>query len=90
MRTLLLTTAAFAALVMIAPIGNAHANATFAPCEGKVVTFAGQHYDMDADSSLRRCATQGDLRGSSLADPRAAARRARANYLWCVEQGWCK
>ena len=89
MRTLFLTTAAFAALVMIAPIGNAHANATFAPCEGKVVTIAGQHFDMDVDS-LRRCATPADLRGSSPADPRAAARRARANYLWCVENGWCK
>ena len=89
MKTLFLTTAAFAALVMVAPVGSAHANATFAPCEGKVVTIAGQHFDIDVDS-LRRCATPADLRGSSPADPRAAARRARANYLWCVENGWCK
>ena len=30
MKTLLVATAAFAALVMVAPIGKAHANATFA------------------------------------------------------------
>ena len=89
MKTLLVATAAFAALVMVAPIGKAHANATFAPCEGKVVTIAGQHFDMDVDS-LRRCATPADLRGSSPADPRAYARRQRANYRWCVENGWCK
>jgi capsular polysaccharide biosynthesis protein len=53
MKTLFLTTVAFAALVIVAPIGNAHANATFAPCEGKVVTIAGQHFDMEVDS-LRR------------------------------------
>jgi hypothetical protein len=89
MKTLFLTTAAFAALIMIAPIGTAHANATFAPCEGKVVTIAGQHFDMDVDS-LRRCATPADLRGSSPADPRAYARRQRLFYRTCVENGWCK
>jgi hypothetical protein len=31
MKPLFLTTAAFAALVMITPVGTAHANATFAP-----------------------------------------------------------
>jgi hypothetical protein len=90
MKPLFLTTAAFAALVMITPVGTAHANATFAPCEGKVVTIAGQHFDfMDVDS-LRRCATPADLRGSSPADPRAAARRQRLFYRECVESGWCK
>ena len=69
MRTLLLTTAAFAALIMIAPIGNAHAGATLRPCGSPCLNSTG--------ICEARCATPAMQRGWMPADPRQAARRQR-------------
>ena len=72
MRTLFLTTAAFAALVMIAPIGGAHAGATLRPCGTPCFSDPAANGQCEA-----RCNTPEMARGYLPAHPRQAARRQR-------------